>query len=1392
MRCSKLAVAAAFALLAAGVFVVVSFDDYSEAAVTYEFKTTDVSGYPGETVPVEVYIDSNPGISLIGATITFDPSKIQYQSSGSGFSPNWTPGYVPLAIVQSTPGKITITWDDYNLAINTSTGTVLTLMFEIIAPSESIILDFDITEAAMATIPTITYVTSDTSIEDATVTSYALPTAYSGQTLSDIPLSSGYSWVSPLTSVVTPSNKTFRAAHNGVEFDLEIGVGKANITASLKSGTQYAYTGAMITPAFGDLVLPGGAAASDVVISSSASDWNAGTTVTVTVAASAGSVNFQGSDTFTFVIQRAPGSVSITTTSAAMSKTYDGSSVPDPAYTSTGDGSVTFQWLRQGSSTPLAGAPADAGSYSVTAVAAQGTNHLAADSTPVSFTISKAAGSVTVTSDPSKTYDGAAASAPSYTRSGDGAVTIEWYSGATKLASAPVNAGSYSARVVVAEGTNHTGAFADAAFAISKAAGSASITSLPAAIGKTYNGSPVSNPVYTREGDGAVTFLWYEQGNPTPLAGPPTTAGNYSVAVRVAEGSNHLAADSPQVSFTISKATSSVTVSGSPGRAYNGSPVSNPSYGGTGDGAVTFQWYEQGNPTPLAGAPTEAGSYSVTAVRAEGTNYLGSQSASLNFTISKAAGSVTITSLPAAIGKTYDGIPVSDPAYSSTGDGVVTFLWYAQGSSTPLASAPANAGSYTVRAAVSEGTNHLSAQSALVSFTIARAAGSVAITSDPSKTFDGSPASAPGYTSTGDGAVTFEWYSGATRLASAPTNAGSYIARAVLSTGTNYAGASDDMAFTIAKAMPTLSGVSSTQIITGQTLAASVITGTASVTGVPSIPGSYAWDLPGRNTVLAVGDSGTVFPYTFTPSSANYDQAVGTLAVTVKSADSTVTPVYTMPVRLYASGTLPAISTSAGNTPGAIAWDVVYPLAPGSQQIKWVFTPTDLVNFTVKEGWVTFNVLRVDLSSIAVTTPPTKTSYVAFEPFDPTGMVITATFNDGSTSDVTAGCSMTPAQLTAGLAKMTASYTDVNNITRTADIAITVSKATPSVTPQYTAPPSIHETGALPALSHTGTPGAISWDAHALTVGTGPYGWTFVPDDEANYTQITGSATFTILADTLDDITVGSLPLTVDYADGDAFDADGMVIVAGFLSGNAADVTGYTVTPAALSYGDTFVTVSYVFNGVTETVTVGITVKYGVMYTVNGGVVFKDLYDPGDPVTVRPNLSRAGYTTTAWSVPQALGAVAGAFFMPAANVDITATQTPIPNYYFVVRYDANGGSFGSAPSPASVLQGATIDVQFSNLPQRTGYDFEGWSTSPNANSAQYSGSASVRVNSDVTFFAVWKAKQPQAPPVPPTAPATGGEGVVVSGDVLLILAVALLGALAFGGAVAVFARRRQG
>ena len=96
------------------------------------------------------------------------------------------------------------------------------------------------------------------------------------------------------------------------------------------------------------------------------------------------------------------------------------------------------------------------------------------------------------------------------------------------------------------------------------------------------------------------------------------------------------------------------------------------------------------------------------------------------------------------------------------------------------------------------------------------------------------------------------------------------------------------------------------------------------------------------------------------------------------------------------------------------------------------------VRFTVKDA------VTKTLSNIAVTTPPTKTTYTAGDNFNPAGMVVTATYSDSSTSVVPATVTDGTA-LTAGKTSVTISYTE-DGVTQTTTQDITVNAREYSIT----------------------------------------------------------------------------------------------------------------------------------------------------------------------------------------------------------------------------------------------------------------------------------------------------------------------------------------------------------
>ena len=87
---------------------------------------------------------------------------------------------------------------------------------------------------------------------------------------------------------------------------------------------------------------------------------------------------------------------------------------------------------------------------------------------------------------------------------------------------------------------------------------------------------------------------------------------------------------------------------------------------------------------------------------------------------------------------------------------------------------------------------------------------------------------------------------------------------------------------------------------------------------------------------------------------------------------------------------------------------------------------------------------NIKLASIEITTPPTKTSYLSGESFDPAGMVVTATYSNGAKLAATGYAVEPSGPLSDGMTSVTIRYTEAG-VTKTVEQTITVSKAAGSL-----------------------------------------------------------------------------------------------------------------------------------------------------------------------------------------------------------------------------------------------------------------------------------------------------------------------------------------------------------
>ena len=294
---------------------------------------------------------------------------------------------------------------------------------------------------------------------------------------------------------------------------------------------------------------------------------------------------------------------------------------------------------------------------------------------------------------------------------------------------------------------------------------------------------------------------------------------------------------------------------------------------------------------------------------------------------------------------------------------------------------------------------------------------------------------------------------------------------------------------------------------------------------------------------------------------------------------------------------------------------------------------------------------EVDLmitSGIAVTTQPGKKTYYIGEAFDPAGMVVTATFADDTTENVTGDCTFSPATIAKDTTAITVNYQRAG-IRKTASVPVTVrvlasieisnsptktaykygevfSPAGMAVTARYTDGQSRTVTG------YTYSPtGALKLSDTTITVSY----------TEGDVTKTTTQAI--TVAKALDRIAVTTPPNRTSYFSGEQFSAAGMVVTAYYTDGSSGAVTGYAYSPAgALAAGNTTITVSYTEGGVTKTTTQAITVttinttlnsnSWATIKAVSDAGKGDNYWDVGDTKTITINGTVQSFTFSNLSI----------------------------------------------------------------------------------------------------------------------------------------------------------------
>lgn len=234
-----------------------------------------------------------------------------------------------------------------------------------------------------------------------------------------------------------------------------------------------------------------------------------------------------------------------------LDKKYDGKAVmfTKEQFNFMGNGAVTFMY-KAGESEWTAEAPMAVGMYKVKVMVAE-TDMYQAGVGEFDFEIKKGDNDVTLKEGTmlDKKYDGTAVAFTKdlFNVMGTGAVTFMYKEdgeGKEWMTEAPMNAGKYQVKVMVAECMNYNAVEKVFDFEIMKADNDVTLKE-GEMLGKTYDGTPIAitSDKFNVMGTGDVTFMFQKDGEETWSADAPSEVGKYKVKVMVAACMNYNAGE---------------------------------------------------------------------------------------------------------------------------------------------------------------------------------------------------------------------------------------------------------------------------------------------------------------------------------------------------------------------------------------------------------------------------------------------------------------------------------------------------------------------------------------------------------------------------------------------------------------------------------------------------------------------------------------------------------------------------------------------------------------------------------------------------------------------------------------------------------------------------------
>ena len=276
---------------------------------------------------------------------------------------------------------------------------------------------------------------------------------------------------------------------------------------------------------------------------------------------------------------------------------------------------------------------------------------------------------------------------------------------------------------------------------------------------------------------------------------------------------------------------------------------------------------------------------------------------------------------------------------------------------------------------------------------------------------------------------------------------------------------------------------------------------------------------------------------------------------------------------------------------------------------------TQSVSVEFSDGGVTatasihLNVSLVLPASLAVTTMPTKTQYDSGDELDLTGIVVTATYNNGTTAVVTSSCTFNPDDgdvLTGSNESVTVSYESLGQIVTTS-FAISVTPAvgyisviTRPAKTSYVLGDNLDLSGIVVKAHYEGgtamdvTSDCVFSPADGSvldTLGDQTVSVSFTDNGKT----VTTSFDVSVIVLELTEISVTTMPIKTKYIQNESLDFNGIVVTAFYNNGTKANVAPdctYEPTNGTIlsELGVQTIDVSYAENGVTKTTSFSVNV----------------------------------------------------------------------------------------------------------------------------------------------------------------------------------------------------------